>query len=93
LTVSEEVLFGWDPTPGIVSIWADREGHVLLWQRMAGEDGCTRARFRPWMGVAIALGVSLGVALDNLALGIGLGVAIGGVVSLIYTKSVAEKEE
>jgi DNA polymerase, archaea type len=45
----DEQLFGWDPMPGIVSVWADRDGHALVWQRMAGRVTCTRDRFRPWL--------------------------------------------
>ena len=49
---SDEWLFGWDPTPGIVSIWADHGGRALVWQR----DGATlhrhEARFRPWLFAA-----------------------------------------
>ena len=29
----DEHLFGWDPTPGIVSVWADRQGRAIVWRR------------------------------------------------------------
>lgn len=49
----DERLFGWDPMPGIVSIWAARDGRALIWQRLKGENGehvtCTSERFRPWL--------------------------------------------
>jgi F0F1-type ATP synthase membrane subunit c/vacuolar-type H+-ATPase subunit K len=31
-----------------------------------------------WMGVGIALGAAIGIALGNLALGMGIGIALGG---------------
>jgi DNA polymerase I len=46
---TEEVLFGWDPTPGIVSIWASRSGKAWIWQRMGDRVHCTRETFRPWL--------------------------------------------
>ncbi|MBN9389237.1 MAG: ribonuclease H-like domain-containing protein [Chloroflexi bacterium] len=42
-------LFGWDDTPGIVSVWAERSGQALVWQRLAGRVVCSTARFRPWL--------------------------------------------
>jgi DNA polymerase elongation subunit (family B) len=45
----DPILFGWDPTPGIVSVWADRDGKALVWQRVAGRVVCERERFRPWL--------------------------------------------
>jgi len=48
----DEWLWGWDPTPGIVSVWAEADGRVSVWRRTAAglvrEDG----RFRPWMVIA-----------------------------------------
>jgi DNA polymerase, archaea type len=54
-SIDDEILFGWDPTPGIVSVWADHEGQALVWRRLPGLPGdagavvCERARFRPWL--------------------------------------------
>ncbi|HYF62408.1 MAG TPA: DNA polymerase domain-containing protein [Herpetosiphonaceae bacterium] len=45
----DEWLFGWDPTPGIVGVWADRRGAALVWQRLEGRLRCRRERFRPWL--------------------------------------------
>src|SRR6266480_6419131 len=53
----DEYLFGWDPTPGIVSIWASREGQAVLWRREVREHTqapsslvtCTVERFTPWL--------------------------------------------
>jgi DNA polymerase, archaea type len=45
----DEYLFGWDPTPGIVSVWASRDGHALVWRREGGRVSCTRERFRSWL--------------------------------------------
>lgn len=42
-------LFGWDPTPGIVSVWADRGGQALVWQREAGQVRCSTDYYRPWL--------------------------------------------
>ena len=46
----DEWLWGWDATPGIVSIWADMSGHALIWRRLpeTGELIREEARFRPW---------------------------------------------
>jgi DNA polymerase elongation subunit (family B) len=50
-TPEEEWLWGWDPTPGIVSVWAERDGRALVWRRAPGGGPlvCEPARFRPWM--------------------------------------------
>ena len=31
--VEDEWLWGWDPTPGIVSVWAEADGRALVWRR------------------------------------------------------------
>jgi DNA polymerase, archaea type len=46
---SDESLFGWDSTPGIVSVWASRSGKAWVWQRMGDHVRCTRETFRPWL--------------------------------------------
>lgn len=47
----DEWLWGWDPTPGIVSVWAEADGRATVWRRIAetGELVREEARFRPWM--------------------------------------------
>ena len=49
---NDEWLFGWNPTPGIVSVWAQRDGRALVWQRINDEVRCTVRRFRPWLFAA-----------------------------------------
>jgi DNA polymerase I len=48
--IADEWLWGWDPTPGIVSVWADGDGAVTVWRRL-GTGALVREteRFRPWM--------------------------------------------
>ena len=47
----DEWLWGWDPTPGIVSVWAEDDGRAMVWRRIAetGELVREEARFRPWL--------------------------------------------
>lgn len=43
-------MWGWDPTPGIVSVWADGNGHATVWRRPGGGALLTeQERFRPWL--------------------------------------------
>jgi DNA polymerase, archaea type len=49
LHTADEALFGWDPTPGIVSVWASRSGKAWVWQRMGDRVRCTHETFRPWL--------------------------------------------
>jgi DNA polymerase, archaea type len=49
LLPADDALFGWDPTPGIVSVWASRAGKAWVWQRIGDRVNCTRASFRPWL--------------------------------------------
>src|SRR5215469_17384919 len=46
-----EIVWGWDPTPGIVSVWAERDGHAMIWRRLSAQAPvtCERAVFRPWL--------------------------------------------
>ncbi len=46
----DEWLWGWDPTPGIVSVWAEGDGRATVWRRIAATGELVReeARFRPW---------------------------------------------
>jgi DNA polymerase, archaea type len=50
-TSEDEWLWGWDTTPGIVSVWAERNGRAIVWRRAAGGGALTREadRFRPWL--------------------------------------------
>ena len=47
----DEWLWGWDPTPGIVSVWASADGHALLWRRDPETGKLSREldTFVPWM--------------------------------------------
>lgn len=51
---NDEWLWGWDATPGIVSVWATSDGRAWCWRRRpdTGELSCERARFRPWLLLA-----------------------------------------
>jgi DNA polymerase I len=46
---ADDALFGWDQTPGIVSVWASRAGKAWVWQRIGDRVRCTRENFRPWL--------------------------------------------
>jgi DNA polymerase, archaea type len=50
----DEWLWGWDETPGIVSVWADSSGRATIWRRLPGSLELVRedARFRPWLLLA-----------------------------------------
>ena len=37
---------------GIVSVWADRSGRALVWQRFGAQVRCTEERFHPWLFAA-----------------------------------------
>jgi DNA polymerase elongation subunit (family B) len=58
--IEDQWLWGWDPTPGIVSVWAEPDGRAHVWRRLPGTGELVRddVRFRPWLVVA---------ALDDLA--------------------------
>ena len=47
----DEWVWGWDPTPGIVSVWADLDGRATVWRRVAktGQLAREETRFRPWL--------------------------------------------
>lgn len=49
LALEDEYLFGWDQTPGIVSVWANRDGTALVWRREGEKIVCSKERFRPWL--------------------------------------------
>jgi DNA polymerase elongation subunit (family B) len=46
-----EWVWGWDSTPGIVSVWADLDGRAWVWRRIpeTGELVREDTRFRPWL--------------------------------------------
>src|SRR5512133_1993315 len=47
----DEWVWRWDSTPGIVSVWADIEGHATIWRRIpeTGELVREESQFRPWL--------------------------------------------
>ena len=53
-TIEDDWLWGWDPTPGIVSVWAERDGRARIWRREVDSLRLTAesARFRPWVLLA-----------------------------------------
>ena len=46
---NDEWVFGWDPTPGIVSVWASRDGRAVVWRREHEQILRTKEFFRPWL--------------------------------------------
>jgi DNA polymerase elongation subunit (family B) len=52
--IEDEWLWGWDPTPGIVSVWAEPDGRAWVWRRLPGTGALVRddVRFRPWLVIA-----------------------------------------
>jgi len=51
VTLDDECLWGWDTTPGIVSVWAEPDGRAFIWRRLADTGQLVReeARFEPWL--------------------------------------------
>ncbi|MHB1326922.1 MAG: ribonuclease H-like domain-containing protein, partial [Gemmatimonadales bacterium] len=49
--MEDEWLWGWDPTPGIVSVWAQSDGRATVWRRIPETGALVReeVRFRPWL--------------------------------------------
>src|SRR5262249_36622796 len=49
--VEDEWLYGWDTTPGIVSVWAEQDGRALVWRRDPQTSQLLREEqaFRPWL--------------------------------------------
>ncbi|HLL48498.1 MAG TPA: hypothetical protein VK399_17480, partial [Longimicrobiaceae bacterium] len=47
----DEWLWGWDPTPGIVSVWAEPDGRAVVWRRIPDTGVLVREdeRYRPWL--------------------------------------------
>ncbi len=44
-----EYLFGWDALPGIVSVWASRDGRAIVWRREGERIVRFQETFRPWL--------------------------------------------
>jgi len=49
--LEDDWLWGWDPTPGIVSVWAEPDGRAFVWRRLPASRALVRddLRFRPWL--------------------------------------------
>jgi DNA polymerase, archaea type len=45
-------LFGWDKTPGIVSVWAERSGKAFVWRRVNTKIILEQDVYRPWLFAA-----------------------------------------
>ncbi|HEX6751161.1 MAG TPA: ribonuclease H-like domain-containing protein [Longimicrobium sp.] len=70
--MQDEWLWGWDPTPGIVSVWAEADGRATVWRREPETGVLVREeeRFRPWLLLdriddLLHLGPGLGPAGDG----------------------------
>jgi DNA polymerase I len=48
----DEYLFGWDPMPGIVSVWANSDGKAVIWRRDGDAITSNVEQFRPWLFAA-----------------------------------------
>lgn len=50
----DDWLWGWDDTPGIVSVWGEADGRITLWRRLpdGGELVRESVAFRPWLLVS-----------------------------------------
>ncbi len=51
-SLADDWLWGWDPTPGIVSVWADGTGRATVWRRVGGALVREEERFEPWLLLA-----------------------------------------
>jgi DNA polymerase, archaea type len=76
VSVEEEWLWGWDPTPGIVSVWAEPTGRAIVWRRPPEHRRLERDvdTFRPWLlldslGDLAHLGSRLQAALGSTSSG------------------------
>ncbi|HYW13579.1 MAG TPA: 3'-5' exonuclease [Longimicrobium sp.] len=51
LSREDEWLWGWDPTPGIVSVWAEGDGRAIVWRRLPDTGALVQEdeRYRPWI--------------------------------------------
>src|SRR5262245_54559512 len=48
-SIQDEWLWGWDPTPGIVSVWVEVDGRATVWRRVSGALIREEHHFRPWL--------------------------------------------
>jgi len=46
---TDDLLFGWDATSGIVSVWANRDGEATVWRRAGATLSLSREPFRAWL--------------------------------------------
>lgn len=46
---NDEWVFGWNPLPGIVSVWASRDGRAVVWRREGEHIVRLKEFFRPWL--------------------------------------------
>ena len=67
MTIEDDWLWGWDPTPGIVSVWATHDGQATVWRRVGGELVRDEVQFRPWLVVANLDGIGPNVTTRELA--------------------------
>lgn len=53
-SIQDEWLWGWDRTPGIVSVWANTDGRATVWRRDPSSHQlvCEEEVFRPWLLLA-----------------------------------------
>ncbi len=66
--VYDEYLFGWDATPGIVSVWANGEGKAVIWRREGERVTHAVEQFRPWLFATTLVDLAhLGAALVSSA--------------------------
>ena len=59
---------------------------------MSDEKSPLQKRPASWIGIGLALGAGVGVALDNIALGISIGMLIGALISLQQSRKGNENE-
>ena len=65
-TIEDEWLWGWDPTPGIVSVWSEGDGRVHVWRRVDGALVPEQVAFRPWLLVDSVAGLVDGPQRDRV---------------------------
>ncbi len=65
IQADDEFLFGWNPTPGIVSVLAHRDGRATVWRRVDNRIIRSFERYRPWLLTTSLEDISyLGMALQ-----------------------------